>query len=209
MGEKKGRTSFLRSKFAMLLWPFTVLFGCKQSPFTFEPNDRTSLVHSESGLYVHREVELRVNAARLEVLPEGVVHDARSRLDSYHFFPYGTGSTSFNPTKFERQGEELVWKEVIPISKDGLEGKIALGACVKWEKDGVASISDVLELFPFPPPDTDQIDVWSPWIEADRRREGDFGWHAEANKKAEETVGAPVHPFQMRFRLVLSRRMYP
>ena len=46
-------------------------------------------------------------------------------------------------------------------------------------------------------------------IEADRRREGDFGWHAEANKKAEETVGAPVHPFQMRFRLVLSRRMYP
>ena len=36
-----------------------------------------------------------------------------------------------------------------------------------------------------------------------------FGWHAEANKHAAETVTAPFYSFQMRFRLVLSQRMYP
>ena len=70
-------------------------------------------------------------------------------------------------------------------------------------------IKPVLEIFGYPLPDASQIDTWSPWVEAGSSREGSFGWHAEANKHPEESPPAPTYPFEMRFRLVLSKRMYP
>jgi hypothetical protein len=84
-----------------------------------------------------------------------------------------------------------------------------VGAQVRWEKEGAARVYDALEVFDFPLPDVSQIDTWSPWVESNRRREGSFGWHAEANKHDPETVAGPAYPFKMRFRLVLSKRMYP
>ena len=64
-------------------------------------------------------------------------------------------------------------------------------------------------MFDYPFPDTSQIDNRTAWAMADRSREGIFAWHAEANKYPDETVEAPAYPFEMRFRLVLSQRMYP
>ncbi len=80
---------------------------------------------------------------------------------------------------------------------------------MRWKKDGAVTVSDALEIFPWPHPDMSQIDTWSPWVEANSRREGIFAWHAEANTHDPETATAPVNPFQVRFRLVLGQRMYP
>lgn len=195
-------------KILQVLWPCTLLFGCGPDPFTLEYPDRTNLVHTESGLYVHREVELRVNAARFEFPPDDAAPGAAPELDTSHFFPLGVSSANFIRSNYEQRGDNLVWSEVIHLSNDDVKGRTSLGACVRWEKDGAVTVSDAFEIFPWPPPDTSQIDTWSPWVEASNRREGIFAWHAEANKHEPETVTAPAYPFQMRFRLVLSQRMY-
>ncbi len=199
----------LMKKYAFLLLPLAVLFGCKKAVFILEAPDFTNLVHVESGLYVHREIELRVDARRLESPPDDAAPGASSKLATYRFFPAGTASSSFNPSKFERRGDDLVWREVTHVSDDDLRGTTARGAQIRWEKDGAVTVSDVLEIFRLPPPDVSQIDNWSPWVDAGSCRAGEFGWHAEANQHAAETVSAPAYPFRMRFRLVLCQRMYP
>jgi hypothetical protein len=160
-------------------------------------------------LYVHREVELRVNADRLKSRPGDAAPGAASELGTSHFFPGGTGSSNFIRSKYERRGKYLVWREVTQLSDYDLKGKTSLGANIRWEKDGAVTVTDALEFFPFPPPDSSQLENWSPWVEAGSRREGVFGWHAEVREHPAETVTKPAYPFQMRFRLVLSRRMYP
>jgi hypothetical protein len=196
----------MRNSF-ITFWIFVMLFGCKQDPFVLE-RGQNALVHVESGLYVHRETELRVNAARLETPPDDAAPGAVSELSPSRFFPLGSSSAYFKPSK-ERFGDFLVWTEVSHLSKDDLNGKTSRGVNVCWEKDGAVTVYDVLEIFQFPPPDTSQLNNWSPWVEASSTREGLFGWHAEANKHAAETPTASAYPFQMRFRLVLSPLMYP
>jgi len=199
----------LMKKYALLLMSFAVLFGCKKAAFILEAPGFTNLVHVESGLYVHREIELRVDARRLESPPDDAAPGAASALSAHRFFPAGAGSASFIPSEFERRGDDLVWREVTHVSDDDLRGTTARGAQIRWEKDGAVTVPDTLEIFELPPPDVGQIDNWSPWFEAGSRREGVFGWHAEANRHAAETVSAPAYPFRMRFRLVLSKKMYP
>jgi len=53
-----------KRKFLFALVTVAMLFGCKPSQFVLEPPDNKNLIHVDSGLYVHRETELRVNAAR-------------------------------------------------------------------------------------------------------------------------------------------------
>ena len=197
-----------KRKIFFTLLTVAMLFGCKPRQFVLEPPNNSNLVHVGSGLYVHRETELRVNAARFETPPDDAAPGAMSKLDTSRFFPLGTSSTFFKPSK-KRRGGYLVWSEVSHLSDNDYKGKTSRGAHVRWEKDGAVIVYDVLEIFQFPPPDISQINNWSPWVEASSRREGLFGWHAEANKHAAETPTAPVYHFQMRFKLVLSQRMYP
>jgi len=192
----------------LVIAPVVLLSGCKSSPFALEFPDRTSLIHVKSGLYVHREAELRVNPARFETPPDGAAPGAVPELVASQFFPLGTSSTYFAPVEQE-SGEYLVWREVSHMSKDDLKGRTSRGAHLSWEADGATTAYDVLEIFRFPPPDISQLDHWSPWVYASSSREGSFGWHAEANRYPSETPAGPAHPFQMRFRLVLSERMYP
>jgi len=197
-----------KRKLSFVLAVAAMLFGFKPSQFILEPPGNKNLIHVESGLYVHRETELRVNAARFETPPDDAAPGAVPKLVTSRFFSLGTSSTFFRPSK-ERHGDYLVWIEVSHLSDDDLKGKTSRGAHVSWEKDGAVTVHDVLEIFRFPPPDISQLNSWSPWVDATSRREGLFGWHAEANKHAAETPTPPVYPFQMRFRLVLSQRMYP
>ncbi len=201
--------SFLMRKLLLILLPFTLFFGCKQASFSLELPGSRNVIHRESGLYVHREVELRVNAGRLKSPPAGAAPGAVSELDASHFFPLGTMSASFIPSKYERRGDDLVWREVIHLSDYAYKGRTSIGATVRWEKKGAVTVKDALEIFQLPPPETSQIDNWGPWVEASRRRGGIFAWHAEANKRAPEALDPPFYPFRMRFRLVLSKRMYP
>jgi hypothetical protein len=199
----------MRSRNTLLaLLACAVLIGCEPRQFILEPPDKTSLVHLESGLYVHRETELQVNAARFRTPPEGAASGAVPELATTRFFPLGAKSAYFK-TSAERRGDRLVWKEVLNLGKYDFKGETSVGAHVRWEKDGSVTAYDVLEIFRFPPPDVSQINAWSPWVEASSRRGGLFGWHAEANKHAAEKPAVPAYPFQMRFRLVLSQRMYP
>jgi hypothetical protein len=167
------------------------------------------LVHRESGLYVHRQVELRVNANRLATPPPAAVPGAVSELEASNFTPISVGSASFNPAERERDGDFLVWREMTHMSKYAAKGKTSLGATVCWEKEGAVTVKDVFEKFPFPPPDISQLDTWSPWSEAGSLRDGTFAWHAEVNRHAAENTDQPSYPFQMRFKLVLSQRVYP
>lgn len=185
-----------------------LLFGCKQGQFAIESPEHNNLVHVESGLYVHRETELRVNAARFGTPPADAAPGAAPGLAASRFFPSGVSSAYFRPLKEEREGY-LAWVEVSHLSRDDLNGETARGVHVRWERDGAVTAYDVLEIFRFPPPDISQLNNWSTWFEASSRRKGSFGWHAEAHKHAAETPAAPAHPFQVRFRLVLSPRMYP
>ena len=196
-------------KLLLTIWPFTLLSGCTSSPFALEPPGRANLIHVESGLYVHRETELRVNPARFETPPDDAAPGAVPELAASQFFPLGTSSAYFAPLENEQSEDYLVWREVSHLSQYDLKGRTSRGAHLRWEKDGATTAYDALELFQFPPPESSQIDQWTPWVDASSRRGGSFGWHAEANKHPPETPTAPIHPFQMRFRLVLSRCMYP
>ena len=196
------------SKILQILVLLALLSGCTQSPFILEFPENSNVIHRESGLYVHREVELRVNAARLQTPPAGTEPGAISKLNTDNFFPLGCGLSYFIPSKYERCGDDLVWKGITHLSDYDLKGKTSLGANVCWDKDGAVTVKDVLEIFEYAPPDTCQLNKWSPWVEASRRRGGVFSWHAEANKHAPEDIAKPLYPFQMRFRLVLNRKMY-
>lgn len=196
-------------KVLLILLPFLLFLACSHAQFVLEPPDFTNLIDPKSGLYVHREIELRVNAKRLESPPEDAAKGATSKLVSHSFFPLGVSSGPFIASKYEKIGNDLVWRATTHLSDNDFKGKTSLGANVSWEKIGSVTISDALEIFKFPPPKADQIDNWSPWVEAGSRRSGNFAWHAEANKHEPEKISAPHYPFQMRFKLVLSKRMYP
>jgi hypothetical protein len=196
----------MKKKICSLLLLGSSLFGC--SPFYMEAQN-DALMHKESGLYVHREVELRVNAARLTTPPDTVPPNAVSTLDASHFTPISVSSAWFDPTKSERRGEFLIWRETTHLPKYAVKGKMSLGATVRWEKEGAVTVKDTLEMFPFPLPEISQIDHWTPWVEAGSRREGTFAWHSEVNRHDAENPDRPEYPFQMRFRLVLSQRVYP
>jgi hypothetical protein len=191
--------------FSLLL----LLPGWKQSPFVLEPPDYRHLVDAKTGFYVHREVELRVDAKRFGTRPENAARGAKPVLETAHFFPGGTSSSNFIRKQFEKRGSYRVWRETTHLTDDDVKGKTSLGANLSWEKPGSVSAADALELFRFPPPETGQLNNWSPWFEANSRRAGVFGWHAEVHEKAPEAVKKPRYPFQVRFRLVLSKRMYP
>ena len=166
-------------------------------------------MHKESGLYVHREFELRVNAARLRTPPEGAAPDAVSELEASEFTPLSVSSFYFAPVTDQQDRDTLFWRGVQHISKDAADGKTSIGVAVEWDKEGAVTVKDTLEIFRLPVPNAEQLDTWSPWMEATSRRGGVFSWHAEVNRNAAEAIPPMEYPFQLRFRLVLSKRVYP
>lgn len=199
--------------FAKRLLP--LLVGCFQgaamagSPFALEAPHYANLIHVPSDLYVHREVEIRVDARRIATPPPGVAPDIAPVLSTSRYTPISVASTNIDPNKVERRGDHLVWTEVSHLSQYDLKGRTAFSARFRWEPPGAQTESDVMEVFPFPEPDVGQFDQWSPWVEADSRRSGTFAWHAEVHGQSPEALDRPTYPFELRFRLVLSRRMYP
>ena len=132
----------MKNKLLILLVTGFALVAWKQVPFVLEPPDFTSVIEKKTGLYVHREVELRVNPARLKERPAGAARGAIAELDTQDYFPLGTRSSSFIPSKYERRGEHLVWTAVFHLSDDDLEGKTSLGAAIRWEKEGAVTTKD-------------------------------------------------------------------
>ena len=144
-------------------------------------------MHKESGLYVHRELELRVNAARFRTPPEGAAPGAVSELEASEFTPLSVSSFYFAPVTDQQDGDTLLWHGVQHISKDAAAGKTSIGVTVTWDKEGAVTVKDALEIFRLPIPEAGQLNTWTPWMEATSRREGVFAWHAEVNRDAAES----------------------
>ena len=196
-------------KLLRLIWPFTLFLSSQAAPFSLEPPDRKNVIEPKSGLYVHRQIELRVNAARFETPPPNAANGATAELKTTRFFALGNASADFISSKYEKRDQDFVWTEVTHLSPDDLKGKTARGAELRWTLEGAETVSDGLEIFALPKPELEQIDTWSPWLDATSGRSGVFGWHAESNNEEPESPPAHAYPFQIRFRLVLSPRMYP
>jgi hypothetical protein len=62
---------------------------------------------------------------------------------------------------------------------------------------------DGLELLELPPLGDAPPGEWSPFLRADRLREGGFGWWQETHGKDAPALELPEHPFEVRCRLVL------
>ncbi|MCI5159592.1 MAG: hypothetical protein D3906_14420 [Candidatus Electrothrix sp. AUS1_2] len=105
------------------------LFGCQQGPFTLDTYNK-SLMHKESGLYVHRELELRVNAARFRTPPEGAAPGAVSELEASEFTPLSASSFYFAPVNDQQDGDTLLWRGVQHISKYAADGKTSIGGVI-------------------------------------------------------------------------------
>jgi hypothetical protein len=172
------------------------------APFTTEGG---AVVQSGNGYFVHREVELRVDPRRFRTPPPDAARGATSKLKTLAFASGSVTSGGFVLDAFEQQGNYRVWRESHNLMRYDL-GKSALGAQIEWEKEGAVTAFDTLEIFPFPPLDTAQIDHWSEWMDAASRRDGDpFAWHSEVHGAADENQAKPAYPFQVRFRLRTSR----
>jgi hypothetical protein len=205
----KRTTTVAKRALPFFSWLFQRSPGSVLPPFVPGPSDRCGIVDPRSGLYVHREVELRVDDRRLMRPPQDAIGGAVPTLSAQHYAPGMVASAGIRMRKIERRGGDLVWTEITQLSRDDLEGWTAIGASICWDLDRGVSLPDVVEVFTFPRPEVAHLDRWSRWVEADGRRPGTFAWHAGPYGPTAEVAAKPEHPFRMRFRLVLSSRRCP
>jgi hypothetical protein len=161
----------------------------------------------ESGLWGHRECEVRVSVRRS--LPDPI-SDAEygDRLHSSRIEPGSVGTGNLSPTKFETVDGYRIWRFQELLTENDFAGRTAFGLQVEWPVPGAPSKVEPLELFALPAPGDAPPDRWSPWQTADRMREGAFGWWEEVHGAPPEAVAAVPFPFELRCRLLLKDYLY-
>ena len=175
-----------------------------------DPASRYAFRHvrdRESGLWVHRECEVRVSAHR--TLPDPI-SDAEhgDLLHSQRFEPETVESGGLVPTDVELHDGWRVWRFRHLPSEADLRGRSALGVQVEWPRPGEPSRYDPMDLFPFPSMATMAPEAWSEWTSAASQRHGAFGWWEEVHGKPAEPVGPIAFPFELRCRLLLKDHLY-
>ncbi len=161
----------------------------------------------ESGLWVHRECEVRVSARRK--LPEPITDDAHGdQLHSSKFTPESVETGGLVPGQFELQDGWRVWRFRDLAHADDLDGKVGLGVQIEWVKPGGPSEWEPMEIFVFPPFGDTPPDTWSAWQPATSRREGGFAFWSEVQGAAPEPIPPGKFPFELRWRLLLKDHVY-
>ena len=161
----------------------------------------------QSGLWVHRECEVRVSAKRR--LPNPVSSPEHGdMLHSSRFEPGSVGTGNLSPTKFVIEDGYRVWRFQELLTENDFAGKTAFGIQVEWPVEGGPSRHEPLELFALPPPGDLPPDQWTSWRRADHARTDAFGWWEEVHQAPPEAMPAIEHPFELRFRLLLKDRLY-
>jgi hypothetical protein len=156
----------------------------------------------ETGLWVIRQCELRVAAAR--ELPEPLQDDAHgSRLHVSVFKPETVSSGLLLSVDFELRDGYRVWPGADVLDEDDLAGRVAYGIQVSWPQTSGETRHEPLEVISLPPLGDTPPDEWSAFLRADRLREGAFGWWEEAHGSDAPALEPPAHPFELRCRLVL------
>ncbi|HXC53005.1 MAG TPA: hypothetical protein VN634_19115 [Candidatus Limnocylindrales bacterium] len=160
-----------------------------------------------SGLWVHRECEVRVSVKRR--LPDPISSPEHGDLlHSSRFEPGSVGTGNLSPTKFVIENGYRVWRFQELLGEHDFTGKAAFGIQVEWPvKDG-PSREEPLELFALPPPDSIPPDQWSTWRTADHSRLDAFGWWNEVSGAPPEAMPEIPFPFELRFRLLLKDHLY-
>lgn len=175
-----------------------------------DPASRYAFRHvrdRQTGLWVHRECEVRVSAKRK--LPDPISDDETGdHLHSQRFDSESVGTGDLVPAQFELHDGWRVWRFRHLPNEDDLRGRTGLGIQVEWPKRGAPSDWEPMELFAYPTIATMAPEEWSTWSTAASQREGAFGWWAEVHGKPPEP-GVPIAlPFEMRCRLLLKDHLY-
>jgi hypothetical protein len=160
-----------------------------------------------SGLWVHRECEVRVSTKRK--LPDPI-SDAEhgDMLHSSRFEPGAVGTGNLSPTKFVVEDGYRVWRFQELLTEDDYAGKTSFGVQVEWPVEGEPTRHEPLELFALPPPGDTPANQWSQWRTADRSRSDAFGWWEEVHEAPPEQKATIAYPFELRFRLLLKDHLY-
>jgi hypothetical protein len=157
---------------------------------------------AESGKWAIRDCELRVAEARR--LPEPLQDEAHgSKLDVSIFRPGSVASGLLLSIDFELRDGYRVWRGAQVLGEDDLSGRVAYGVQLEWPREGEETRYEPLELIELPPLGDAPPGEWSPFLRADRLREGGFGWWQETHGKDAPALALPEHPFEVRCRLVL------
>jgi hypothetical protein len=200
-----------------LVVPMLALLGCigggsSAGRYTMatDPGSRYGFRYvrdSESGLWVHRECEVRVSEKRK--LPDPISDDeSGDRLHSQRFEPETVESGGLVPQQFEVHDGWRVWRFRHLPSEADLRDRGAFGIQVEHPNPGAPSDWEPMELFAFPSMRTMVPDVWSEWASAASQRAGAFGWWEEVHGTPPEPAAPIELPFELRCRLLLKDHLY-
>jgi hypothetical protein len=160
-----------------------------------------------SGLWVHRECEVRVSTRRR--LPDPLSDPEHGdMLHSSRFEPGSTGTGNLSPTRFVVEDGYRVWRFQELLGENDFTGQASFGIQVEWPVDGGPSRHEPMELFSLPPPGDTPPDQWSSWRTADRSRSDAFGWWEEVQGAPPEATPEIPFPFELRYRLLLKDHLY-
>jgi len=154
-----------------------------------------------TGLWIYREFELRVDTIR--PAPDLWSDDAHGdRLSLQLFRPETAQSGGLRSGTPSIEEGYRIWRGADVADKSDLDGRAAYGVNIAWPREGEETRYDPLEIFSLPPLGDTEPGSWSPWVTAASLREGGFGWWEEVHGKPLDSVPAPEHPFEFRWRLV-------
>jgi hypothetical protein len=160
-----------------------------------------------TGLWVHRECEVRVSTKRR--LPDPISSPEHGdMLHSSRFEPGAVGTGNLSPAKFVVQDGYRVWNFREILTEDDFNGETSFGIQVEWPVDGEPTRHEPLELFALPPPGDMPPNQWSAWRTADRSRTDAFGWWEEVHDAPPEATPEIPFPFELRFRFLLKDHLY-
>lgn len=206
--------SVLRPRTAALLGVVTLLAACVDGGGRYrvrvDPVSRYSFRYVQdrsSGLWVHRECEVRVSTKRR--LPDPIsTTEHGDLLHSSRFESGAVGTGNLIPGEFVVEGGYRVWRFRELLTEDDYEGKTIFGIQVEWPVEGGPSREEPLELFALPPPGETPPEQWSSWRTADRSRSDAFGWWKEVHNAPPEATPEIPYLFELRFRLLLKDHVF-
>jgi hypothetical protein len=214
-GLPAARSHGARRSFVIALLAMLTLAGCADSNggryrVRADPGSRHSFKYVQdrtSGLWVHRECEVRVSTKRR--LPDPISPDEHGDLlHSSRFTPQSVGTGNLVPEQFVVRDGYRVWNFRELLTEDDYAGETRFGVQVEWPVDGGPSKHEPLELFALPPPGNTPPDQWSAWRTADSTRTDAFGWWEEVHNAPPEATSEIQYPFELRFRLLLKDHVY-
>lgn len=157
-----------------------------------------SLYDLKTRLWLERQIQLRVAVRRTS--PE-ITENNRADVHCTQFDPGGCGTGNLNPNRFLIKDGYCIWQWKEIVNKVDLQGKRYTGIALD---EANAEGKKTMELFSYPAISNQEPGQWSEWAKHSKQRTGDFGWWAEVQGEQAAEKEEISHPFELRWRLLLS-----